>query len=187
MVTIEEFSAYFTYVHHYLNELGLRHWLIGSSLLGPIRDGEFIKGDREINFGVMADELAKFKPEMMKDFKLILSTNVSRVSGVYLMNPSYKGEDIWEQPNPFTWLAPHFEAGDKIVQCVGRGHILYWEKDVLLPMGHMEFKGNCYTVPCQSKKWLETYYGPGWTKREKNWHWLNNSHNHINLEELGIC
>ena len=187
MVTLEEFQQYFVRIHHHLNELGLVHWLIGSSLLGPLRDGHFIEGDKEINFGVMADELAEVKPKLMEDFKLILSPNVSRVSGVYLMDETYKGGDIWKHPKPFTWLAPHYVTGEKIVQCVGRGHILYWDKDILLPMAHMEFNGECYTCPNQREKWLEAYYGPGWKKREENWHWLNNSHNHINLEELGIC
>jgi len=184
---LNKYEQYFVSVHKYLNEIGLNHWLIGSSLLGPLRDGHFIEGDREVNFGVMADDLANCKPQLMEKYRLVISHNISRVSGIYLLDKKCKTDDLWDQPYPFTWLAPHYVAGDKIVQAVGRSHILYWDKDELLPMDHYQMLGDVFCAPCQKEKWLETYYGKEWRVRDPNWSWQNNSHNHINLEELSIC
>lgn len=188
MVTLEEFQDYFIKIHRYLNQIGLvEHWLIGSSLLGPMREGHFLDGDKEINFGVMADDLAKYKPQLAERFKIIVSPNVSRVSGIYLMDETYDGGDIWKHKKPFTWLAPHYVSGNKVVQCVGRSHILYWDEEDLFPMDHYEMLGECFCTPNDKEGWLEKYYGKEWRIRDKNWHWLFNSHNHINLEDLGIC
>jgi hypothetical protein len=184
---LNKYEQYFAETHQNLNEIGLNHWLIGSSLLGPLRDGHFIEGDREVNFGVWADELALIKPRLHEKYRVVLAENVSRVSGIYLLDKKAKSDALGDHPGPFTWLAPHYVSGDKVVQCVGRSHILFWEKDELLPIGHYQHIGEVFCVPCQSEKWLETYYGPEWKVRDANWHWLNNSHNHINLEELGIC
>lgn len=182
-----DFEKYFIDTHRYLNEIGLDHWLIGSSLLGPLREGHLIDGDREANFGVMADDLVKFKPKFFEKYRVVIAKNLTRVSGIYLLDKRCKTDDLWEQPYPFTWLAPHYLTCGKVVQCVGRSHILFWDEGELLPMDHMQYGGEVFTVPRQSHKWLETYYGPDYMTRDPNWHWQNNSHNHINLEELGIC
>ncbi len=184
---LNKYEQYFIDMHKYLNEIGLVHWLIGSSLLGPIRDGHFIEGDREVNFGVMADDLAQVKPQLIEKYRVVLSPNISRISGVYLLDKKCTNDDLWKQPDPFTWLAPHYVSGDRVVQCVGRSHILYWEKDEVLPLSAMPMLDECFSIPRQSLKFLETYYGFNWRIRDPNWHWLNNSHNHINLEDLSIC
>jgi hypothetical protein len=54
-------------------------------------------------------------------------------------------------------------------------------------MDHYQMLGDCFLAPTDKEGWLETYFGSGWKKREENWSWLFNAHNHINLEELGIC
>ena len=182
-----KFEKYFIEVHRYLNEIGLNHWLIGSSLLGPIRDGCFLEGDREVNFGVMANDLIEAKPKLMEKYKLVFPKSISRIPGVWLVDKDYKGGKIQRyHPNPFTWLAPHYLSCGKVVQTVGASHILFWDEDILLPMGHMEHIGEVFTIPCQSKKWLEAYYGEGWKVSDTKWCWQNNSHNHINLEELDL-
>ena len=184
---LNSYEKYFVEVHQFLDSIGLNHWLIGSSLLGPIRDGHFIEGDREVNFGVMADELAEVKPKLMEKYRVVLSPNVSRIPGVYLLDKKCETDDIWEQPDPFTWLAPHYLTGDKIVQCVSAAHILYWDKDCLLPMAHQPMLGEVFSVPNNQVEWLEKYYGQWWRVRDANWHWNRNAVNHINLGELGIC
>ena len=184
---LNDYEKYFVETHKYLNEIGLDHWLIGSSLLGPLKRRDIIEGDREVNFGVMADDLALAKPKFFEKYRVVNALNVSRVSGIYLLDKKAKSDLLGDHPGPFTWLAPHYVSGDTVVQCVGRSHLLYWDKDDLLPLDRFEFLGECFARPCEPIKWLEKYYGPGWKVRDPNWSWLNNSHNHINLEELGIC
>jgi len=184
---LNKYEQYFVETHKYLNEIGLSHWLLGSSLLGPLRDGHFIEGDREINFGVMADDLALAKPKFYEKYRVVLAQNISRVSGVYLLDKKAKSDLLGDHPGPFTWLSPHYLSGDKIVQCVGRSHILFWNIDELEPQANLHYLDENFNTPHLSEKWLETYYGEGWKVRDPNWKWLNNSHNHINLEELGIC
>jgi hypothetical protein len=135
----------------------------------------------------MADDLVKVKPQLIERYRVVLSLNISRVQGVYLLDKKSKSDELGEHPGPFTWLAPHYIAGEKIVQTVGRSHILFWDKDDLLPMDTFSMLGEVFSRPNHSHDWLETYYGPDYMTRDANWSWLFNSHNHINLEELGIC
>jgi hypothetical protein len=181
---LNKYEQYFVEIHHYLNKIGLSHWLIGSSLLGPLRDSHFIEGDREINFGVMADDLGKFISEMSRKYRVVLSPNLSRTSGVYLLNKDSISDELGDHPDPFTWLAPHYISGDKVIQCVNKSHLLYWEKNYLLPLINYKYLDDVFCVPHHPERWLESYYGKGWVKRDPNWSWLNNANNHINLEDL---
>lgn len=178
-----EFEKYFVLTHRKLNALGLRHWLVGSSLLGPLREGHLIEGDMEVNFGVMFEDLANAKPSLYEHYQVKLSHNFSLIPGAFLLDKDWpKDKNIWEHPVGFTWLAPHKVSGNKVIQFVDKKHIFYWNTEDLLPTQKIVFMDELFEIPAHPEKWLEDYYGEGWKTRDPNWHWLTHAKNHIDFE-----
>jgi len=184
---LTKFEKYFIRVHKHLNEIGLEHWLIGSSLLAAHRERRIIRGDKEVNFGVMAKDLAEKKPELMAEFNMASGTEGALgVPGVYLIDKDWpKEKNMWEHPIGFSWLAPHYINEDRVIQNVTGKHIFYWKKEVVLPLKQREFLGELFDVPANSQEFLREYYGPEWGTPDRKWHWNGGSYNHINLE--GLC
>lgn len=178
-----KFEKYFVKVHHILNEIGLDHWLIGSSLLGSFREGRIIKGDKEVNFGVMAVDMILSLPKLKEHFKIITTPTMFRTSGIYLVDKDYC-DDLWNHPIGFTWLAPHHLSGNKICQMITKGHILYWDKELLNPITPHQFLGDVFSIPANPQKWLSEYFGDDWKTPNKDWSWKENAINHINVEAL---
>ena len=182
------FEKYFIEIHHYLNEIGLEHWLIGSSLLGSFREKRAIKGDREVNFGVMGDDLIEFRDKLQEVYQLIFTPSNFRSGGLYLVNKGYRG-DIWDHPRGFTWLAPYFESCKniksvkKLCQTPISGNLFYWDEDTILPTKKHKFLGEEFEIPAKPHKYMNEYFGTDWRTPIPTWHWAS-AKNLINVEDL---
>ena len=132
-----------------LRRQGVKHWLSSGTLLGIYRDGRFLKGDTDIDIGIMADKVPIIEGYEIRTIKII-----GEVMQVIYKSPRNVAVDL-------TWF---YEDGDNIISknIVNRDVQGTWvkPKKMFENLVEIEFKGNRY--PCPSP---EQYF----PMRFKNW------------------
>lgn len=182
---LTKFEKYLIETHKKFDEIGLVHWLIGSTLLGAFREKRIIKGDIEVNFGVRVEDLMRNLDTLKKYYKIIYTPSVFVMSGIYLVEHDYE-DDIWDHPIGFTWIPPYFRSLDKMYQVPSGHSLFYWDTEDIYPLKTHSFLGHKFLIPRKPITYMNKYFGRDWRKPNSDWHWSKDAKNHLNVKGI-IC
>lgn len=167
-----------------LNKHNLTNFIIDGTLLGAIRDGDFITHDTDIDLGVFMDEWTintvtiVFREMMLKGFILYHSFGKF---GEYF-------ELTWYRDGIKVDFFFYYKIGDKMRFNAflngGRtlpNDILTYEYDAFnfTNLIKMEFNGIIVNIPFLPKQILLEKYGKEWETPTKKWDWANGPKNKI--------
>lgn len=159
-----------------LDDHGIVHWLTDGTLLGAMRDDDLIAHDDDTDLGVMA---ATFSPSVL---------DALRAKGFSLVRTFGLPDEGLELT-----LGRHGITTD-LFFFYERGHGLYhsayrwvddetWERlDYEYPPVHprrQQLLGRSFWVPDEPAAYLEHQYGPGWTRPERDWDYVDDPHHTI--------
>jgi len=167
--------------YNFLEEIGLKPFLIGSTLLQIARTGKFEERhilDREINIGCLAENLTKERLSRIHNRSSYYRTVEDEETRlVFFASPENPHElspaltATWEIEPGFTLLGAFYEEGDNRVEHMGNGNTLSWPKQYLESFEEVEFMGTRFRVPHPCKDWLEHYFGADWITENLKWTW----------------
>ena len=134
-------------VHNFLEKAGIRHWLSSGTMLGIYRDGKFLKGDTDIDFGIRGEDVVSIQDAV--PWKLRPAIKTERTWQSVFVSPRNIAIDLM-------WF---WEDGDNIINR-NDGGVWVKPKNKMDELGTLEFKGVKYPTP-----------DPEWylEKRFKDW------------------
>lgn len=179
------FETYLVETHHKLNELGLFHYLIGSSLLGAVREGHALTGDIEVNFGVFAEDLTdKMLHSLRELYQVDVRPSKEKNGITFLIDKGYDIKEMWHHPVGFTALQPMYQKAGHFYYSLFDEHACDWPIEFARTMRPVEYLGEQIFAPYPYEKWLELYYGSEWHTPNGDWAWFKDARNYINWTEL---
>ena len=133
-----------------LDEKGIRFWLIYGTLLGAVRDKNFISHDKDVDIQTWEfEKLLSIIPWLDQQGMKLIRVQPGRIY-TFAMDNAYV--DIYiagRAPFPLNlwcyWL---------------NGNIV--PKRLVVPLTHIDFLGEQFNVPAQSEKLMEFFYGKSW-------------------------
>ena len=165
----------------YLDGLGLKTFLIGSTLLQLVRTGEFNErhiADRELNIGCLAEDLTQEILDKIKadnPYFNVIGDDSRKAVLVFFSSPTNDNwTDHWQMEPGFTLLVPFFKEEMKEelrVEYLGDGHHLAWPAYQLESFKTVRYKGVDFRGPCLPHNWLNLYFGKDWKKENLKWSW----------------
>ena len=162
----------------FLEKLGLKPFLIGSTLLQLARSGEFKYRhvlDKEINIGCLDEDLTQEIVDRIhvasKYFNCVSDHLRKNTLIFFAQNPTRNYTSEWEIEPGFTLLVPFFKSGTKRVEYMGEGHCLVWPAYHLDKYDKIKFQGHTLRTPHDYQKWLSHYFGDDWKEENLDWHW----------------
>lgn len=171
-----------------LNDQGLTNFIIDGTLLGAIRECDFIAHDTDIDIGVFMDEWTLgtmadvFYRMMKKGFILYHSFGIF---GKHF-------ELAWYRDGIKVDFFFYYKVGDKIRFNAflngGRtlpDDILTYEYDAenFNCLIQMEFNGIVVNIPALPKQILEQKYGKDWETPKTKWCWANDPKNKVHNKQ----
>lgn len=137
-------------LHHILNDKKIKHFLTGGTLLGAIREKNFIKWDWDVEFTILTDEIF-IKKEELNDLFL--------KSGFQIISYSFKY-------NNFKWELEKYNFIYELIGLYKEGEWMYRKgKGTKVPAfffdkpSDLSFLGNSYQTVSEPEKYLEFCYG----------------------------
>ncbi|MDQ3288186.1 MAG: LicD family protein [Pseudomonadota bacterium] len=166
----QRFLAHTQAVLDALSRMGRDPVLAYGTLLGAVRDGDFIAHDDDIDLlyrsratskAAVEAELSSIKEEL-RGYGFRVTDLLPNSLNMHVMDPR-SGTDMdvfpcWEEGG---LLQMHME-GMKI-----RGI----DPAIVYPTGRIEFLGRTFPVPAQPEAYLEHRYGPGWRVSDQFFEW----------------
>lgn len=150
--TKEELIKLFKYIMPYLKDIDVI--LFYGSLLGYVRDNEFIDQDDDIDVLVNYDDRDKIIKIAEKE-KLKIGINNNVIIQIYMNNIG-----------PFDIYFYHFHEQDILIESDGP---LLFSKNDIFPLKKIVFHDIPINIPCFEKKIVEQIYGKKWmTSISKN-------------------
>ena len=157
-----------------LEATGNRYWLSDGTLLGAVRENDFISYDYDIDLGVSAET---FNPEFLKD---------TAQKGFSLLHTFGRVEDglnlTLERDGIRVDIFLYYKRG-------GNMYYSYFAQfspakarrfDCEYPSVKQErciFLGHDFWIPKDAEKHLEIQYGPDWKVPVPTWNWVTDPHN----------
>ena len=137
-------------LHHILNDKKIKHFLTGGTLLGAIREKNFIKWDWDVEFTILTDEIFSKKEELND---LLLK------SGFQIISYTFKY-------NNFKWELEKYNFIYELIGLYKEGEWMYRKgKGTKVPAfffdnpSDLSFLGNSYQTVSEPEKYLEFCYG----------------------------
>jgi len=187
---LNEIEQYLFETIEYLESIGLRTFLIGSTLLQVVRSGEFrIRQifDKEINLGCLDEELTDEMIEKIKDkpYYAMREDDNRKRTVIYFGDTSVDPHHPLLGPIGFTLLVPFFLKDDKRIEYTGDNNCcVSWPKHHLEKFEIIDYKGYFLNVPNNYKGWLKHYFGPDWEEENLNWQWQSGAKNLASWKDL---
>jgi len=144
-----------------LDEAGIEFWLESGTLLGAIRDGDFIEWDKDIDISIMRKDRIKIQRIASKFYTIGTFGEHRRgnfISSHYIIKDDFK-MDI------YYW----FKAKEEYVSYTNGEYSTVVNNNYLDDLKEITFKGLKVKVPNNPKQYLEDRYGKGWKLPDKNW------------------
>ncbi len=160
------------------HELGIKYWLDFGTLLGAIRDGDFIYDDLDLDIGMFLDEYTPNLEHCLskKGFRKIECFLIDKGNYGRKEAYSYKGVvvDIFFYTRTGNYIYCHgFRARDdkNLIE------MLYEEKtflvrEVTFPFNgltNINFLGHHFSIPKNYDSYLKAYYGENYLRNDRNW------------------
>jgi tetratricopeptide (TPR) repeat protein len=168
-----------------LNKIKCPYFIMGGTLLGFVREGNFIEHDDDIDIGVFIDD---FPMDLCAELKK-QGFNTEATMGEYNKGLEYRFKkngvqiDIffWYKESNYSWYGAWWKAGEMLK--------LKFDKFDLSELYIQEQKFN---IPHNPEYWLKQIYGDDWKTPNSNWHWAASPKNIIevpfdNKKEKKIC
>ena len=137
-------------LHKILNDKKINHFLTGGTLLGAIREKNFIKWDWDVEFTILTDEIFSKKEEL---------NDLFLKSGFQIVEYSFKH-------NNFKWELKKYNFIYELIGLYREGNWLYRKgKGTKVPAFFFDkptdlfFLGNIYQTVSDPEKYLEFCYG----------------------------
>ncbi len=152
-----------------LEENNAKHWITDGTLLGFYRDGGLIKGDRDIDLGMMIEDL----PANIHVFLKSKGLHLLRINGSvdYGLEYTYtrKGANLdiffFYRENDFVWHANWLR--EKKIRF----------RYPLFGVKKTQFKAKEFWAPENIEQYLELKYGKNWRVPIRKWNWATNPKN----------
>jgi hypothetical protein len=146
-----------------LERAGIRAFLVDGTLLGAIREGDFIAHDRDVDLGVFA---AEHVPEIPA---LITAAGIPhlRTYGTLERGLQYAFRARAVKVDLFFYYADaagYFHAAWKDDQPIRYGYPPF-------SLAPLTFLGRPFLAPADPERFLRTKYGPDWRRPVKDWDW----------------
>ena len=179
-------------ISHVLNQAGVKYFVDCGTLLGFVRDGDFIAHDTDIDMGIYLNE--KFSKEDLD--KVMLSIGLKKHHVFYYQ--SIPVEISYSKGSIIVDFFQHFETeGHSIQYCFARNPSKDYPKDNFFDVYRVEhshiiglklitIKNVQVYVPQNCDEYLASSYTENW--RIPNPHWSSNDavNNHLLNGEYGI-
>lgn len=154
-----------------LNSLGVRWWLMDGTLLGFVREGEFLGHDADVDIGIHMSDYSPALLSALRDTGLQLYSQhgtpdngleiTVRSRWLYLPGTSLdiflfyddEGQDTW-------WHATSY-----------KGHQMRYRYP-RFELETLEVRGQTYNVPSPPERFLVQKYGDDWRTPNTSWHGL---------------
>ena len=144
----------FKEVYSIILELNLKAWLTKGTLLGVIRENQFIEGDDDIDFHFLEKDFVEHMHELKKKFieqGYIVRLKEDKDPKMYLLKDGF-----------MVGIAGLKEQGDWLTRPIQK-----YPKHLFLNEQYVEFCGLRCLIPSPPEKYLEFVYGPSWKIPEK--------------------
>lgn len=137
-------------LHHILDEKKIKHFLTGGTLLGAVREKNFIKWDWDVEFTILTDEIFDKKEEIND---LLVKSNFEIIS--------YSSEY-----NNFKWELKKYGFIYELIGLYKEGEWMYRKvKGIKVPASFFDkpsnifFLGNLYQTVSEPENYLDFCYG----------------------------
>lgn len=147
-------------------EIDLQYCVIAGTLLGLTRENDFLDHDEDIDIGIIGDENIYLITAKLIENGFVLLNTFGKKGESLEYRFSYKGLQVD--------LFVFYEEDNKYYHAVldnrGKVYKYFQEKFKII---YRLFKDILVGIPENPEKYLETQYGKGWIKENKNWHYLD--------------
>lgn len=148
-----------------LDRLDVPFFLILGTLLGIVRDGCLIPWDRDIDLGVLIEDLSPKIPDILE---------ASREAGwnaTVRRDPlPYARAIVLRRGNQHIDLAGFLlDKGDRYSPSTLEDYCLVYPAGILEARGEVLYMGRIMGTPAPVERYLELQYGPGWRIPDKKW------------------
>ena len=167
-------------VDYILKSLEIPYFFMAGTLLGCIREGDFIGHDEDIDLGIFIEDLDDklVKALQYKGFSL------DRVLGTRELGLEYSFLKEGVQVDLFFYYHD--------TNCIWHGSWYPHEGQMKLikyafdyfDIQATTFHDNPFPIPSEPEKFLETVYGPTWREKDTKWHWATSPKNVIDAPWL---
>ena len=172
-------------VHEVLESLGLKHFLIDGTLLGAVREGDFIGHDNDMDMGVFAEEwteeIVRDATSRMAD-KGISTGHVFGILDKYfeiaLVRDGVKCDLFFYRRDPENEALRIFHAFKNGGRTLPDDVITYeYPAELIENIRPMIFQMEHYPAPADPVAVLVCKYGQDWRVPVKEWDWKYGPHN----------
>lgn len=154
-------------VKNTLNSINVPYFLVCGTLLGFVRDGDFISHDLDIDLGIFIED---WSPKIIEEF-VKCGFQFYRQLGTRENGLEY----TFRKNSINVDLFFYYKSGDKIFSCA------YWKENKpenqiisqhnIFDIGQLTVRGESFSVPKNYEAYLENVYGKNWRVPDKTWHW----------------
>lgn len=166
-----------------LKELGIRHFLIDGTLLGLIRNNDFISFDLDTDIGVRFEDFTEEKLISLKTKLRDIGFLINHIFGDFENN----FEISFIRNGVKTDLFFYRDREDKVIFHAFNGDdVITYQYDKILidELTEANFKDNSFFIPKQAEKVLEAKYGSDWRIEDHHWDWAYSPKNIINQKPI---
>lgn len=171
-----------------LNRLGIVFWLEFGTLLGAVRDSNFIKGDTDIDLGIfMEDRPNDFEKILLgegfeKKYHFILGDKI--IEERYCYGGVGIDFSYFERKNSKIYTHVFFKNSKKTKNNKELFDVVKYTYDKFDKVKEFKFKGELFYIPENAEILLEQKYGKNWKIPEDNWDFLRAPNAEI-IEQIG--
>lgn len=130
------------------DKIGIKYWLDGGTLLGAVRDGEMIAWDRNINIGILKNDLQKVKS--VNKHLQVKGYYLTSYGNGYLVNYSRKN-NLCVKMYSYLETPEWFKIGGS-----------RYKSEYFLKLDKIKLNGIEYPCPKEVEKFLCEQYGENW-------------------------
>ena len=161
-----------------LNKINCPYFLMGGTLLGFIRENDFIGHDSDMDIGIFIND---WSPKIVEAFHAAGFQWVSKM-GTNELGLEYRFEknniqlDIffWYKEADYFWYAAWWKSNNptNIIK-------LKFDKFEIRERGYAKNGIDEFNIPSNYAHWLEQIYGTDWRVSKPDWHWCTSCQNII--------
>jgi len=172
-----------------LTKIKVPHFIMGGTLLGFVREEDFITHDDDVDIGVFADD---WTPEItsaleVNGFRWEMQYGTKHNGLEYRFSKNGIQLDIffWYKEQDYYWYGAWWKENKP-------ENIIKLKFDKFDIVKSSIFHGDFLSVPSNSEHWLEQIYGSDWKTPNTDWHWCSSVKNIFQApfdltEEKTIC